>query len=133
MVNAAGVAPEIKNPQPIWAMPDDNWTATMGVNATGVMNCCRAATAQMMRQDPLPNGDRGWVVNLSSIYGQTAAPGNGTHCNLCQTPPGSSSTADRFQYSGILRIEARSVGFDQSRRFGLCSPPHTGERYLSWM
>ena len=76
-VNAGGVAPEIKNPQPIWAMPDSNWTTTMGVNATGVMNCCRAVTAQMMRQDPLPNGDRGWVVNLSSIYGQTAVPGNG--------------------------------------------------------
>jgi NAD(P)-dependent dehydrogenase (short-subunit alcohol dehydrogenase family) len=92
IVNAAGVAPEIKNPQPIWAMPDANWTTTMGVNATGVMNCCRAATAQMMRQDPLPNGDRGWVVNLSSIYGQTAIPGNGTYCYLPQTPFDNTST-----------------------------------------
>jgi NAD(P)-dependent dehydrogenase (short-subunit alcohol dehydrogenase family) len=84
-VNAAGVAPEIKNPQPIWAMSDANWITTMGVNATGLMNCCRSATAQMMRQDPLPSGDRGWVVNLSSIYGQTAAPGNGTSCRVGQT------------------------------------------------
>jgi NAD(P)-dependent dehydrogenase (short-subunit alcohol dehydrogenase family) len=67
-------------------MPDANWITTMGVNATGVMNCCRAATAQMLRQDPLPNGDRGWVVNLSSIYGQTATPGNGTSRLLCLPP-----------------------------------------------
>lgn len=77
IVNAAGIAPEILNPQPIWSLPDSTWTSTMGVNATGVLNACRAATAQMMKQSPLPNGDRGWVVNIASIYGQTGAAGNG--------------------------------------------------------
>jgi hypothetical protein len=27
------------------------------------------AIAQMMKQDPLPSGDRGWIVNISSIGG----------------------------------------------------------------
>lgn len=77
IVNAAGIAPEIHNPQPIWSIPDRSWASTMGVNATGSMNTCRAATAQMMKQPELPGGDRGWVVNISSIYGQTAVAGNG--------------------------------------------------------
>ena len=76
-MNSAGVAPEIYNPQPIWSLPDTTWDLTLGVNATGLLNACRAATAQMMKQEPLSTGSRGWVVNISSIYGQTAAPGNG--------------------------------------------------------
>ncbi|WPB08489.1 uncharacterized protein RHO25_013155 [Cercospora beticola] len=77
LVNAAGVAPEIHNPQPIWSLPEATWNMTMGVNATGILNTCRAATAQMMSQPARADGDRGWIVNISSIYGQTAVPGNG--------------------------------------------------------
>lgn len=80
LVNAAGIAPEIKNPQPIWSLPDTTWRSSMGVNATGTLNTCRAATAQMMAQPALAGGDRGWIVNVSSIYGQTAAPGNVAYC-----------------------------------------------------
>lgn len=81
LVNAAGIAPEIKSPQPIWSLPDTTWRSFMGVNATGILNTCRrAATAQMMAQPAFAGGDRGWIANVSSIYGQTAAPGNVAHC-----------------------------------------------------
>ena len=41
----------------------------MAVSTTGVFYSMRAATAQMIKQEPYPNGDRGWIVNLASVFG----------------------------------------------------------------
>jgi len=62
-------------------MPESTWDATIGVNLKGTLNVSRAGMGHMLRQSPLPNGDRGWVVNISSIYGQTAAANNGRTLN----------------------------------------------------
>jgi NAD(P)-dependent dehydrogenase (short-subunit alcohol dehydrogenase family) len=77
MVNSAGVGLEIHDPQPIWTTTSATWEKTVAVNLTGLFNCCRAATAQMVSQEPLPNGSRGWIVNVSSVYGESAKPGIG--------------------------------------------------------
>jgi NAD(P)-dependent dehydrogenase (short-subunit alcohol dehydrogenase family) len=101
MINCAGIAPELKDPQPIWQSSKSSWTSTMHVNTTAVWSGCRAASAQMMKQPPRTNGDRGWIINLSSIYGLTATAGNG------KTSPSvsyKSPTDDRP--SGLLFIEA---------------------------
>lgn len=58
----------------------DQWEKTMAVNTTGVFYGIRTATAQMVKQDPYPNGDRGWVVNLASIFGKVAFP------TACRSP-----------------------------------------------
>ena len=34
----------------------------------------RAAAAQMVKQEPYPSGDRGWIVNLASVFGLVAFP-----------------------------------------------------------
>ncbi|KAJ5464328.1 uncharacterized protein N7458_000014 [Penicillium daleae] len=47
----------------------DAFDKTMGVNSRGVFLGMKYAIAQMMKQDPLPSGDRGWIVNISSIGG----------------------------------------------------------------
>jgi NAD(P)-dependent dehydrogenase (short-subunit alcohol dehydrogenase family) len=41
----------------------------MNVNARGTFLCCKYGIAQMMKQDPLPSGERGWVVNIASAAG----------------------------------------------------------------
>jgi NAD(P)-dependent dehydrogenase (short-subunit alcohol dehydrogenase family) len=77
MVNNAGIALEASSPSPIWEVTNDRWNKTMSVNATGVFYGCRAAAKQMISQDPHPSGDRGWIINLSSILGQVGAPSTG--------------------------------------------------------
>ena len=72
-VNNAGIAHEASKPKPIWEVTDENWEKTMAVNTTGVFYGLRAATAQMIKQEPNANGDRGWVVNLASVYGLVAS------------------------------------------------------------
>jgi NAD(P)-dependent dehydrogenase (short-subunit alcohol dehydrogenase family) len=42
---------------------------TMSVNARGTFLGCKYAIAQMMKQDLHPSGDRGWIINLSSVAG----------------------------------------------------------------
>ncbi|KAJ5459200.1 NAD(P)-binding protein [Penicillium desertorum] len=69
MVNNAGVAWEGKDPKPIWDFPQDTWDKDIAINSTGVFLGCIYATAQMIKQSPLPCGDRGWILNLSSVFG----------------------------------------------------------------
>lgn len=69
MVNNAGIALETESPKPIWELDEEIWDTTMAVNAKGVALGCKYAAIQMMKQDPHPSGDRGWIINLSSILG----------------------------------------------------------------
>lgn len=77
MVNNAGVSFEGSDPQPIWTAKDRCWDRTLAVNATGCFYGCRAAAKQMITQEPHPNGDRGWIINVSSVLGMTGKSGSG--------------------------------------------------------
>ena len=47
----------------------------MLVNGKSVWLGCKAAITQFLAQPPHPSGDRGWIINLSSIFGLVGAPG----------------------------------------------------------
>lgn len=79
MVNNAGISIEAHDPQPIHTTTDDTWDLTMQVNARSVFLGTKFAIAQMLKQEPLqPSGDRGWIINISSIMGSIATEGNRT-------------------------------------------------------
>lgn len=80
MVNNAGIAIEAYNPQPIWEYSEDSWDRTLAVNAKGVYLGCKYASAQMIKQEPHGNGDRGWIVNLASMLGLVGTPKNTGYC-----------------------------------------------------
>lgn len=48
----------------------------MRVNVKSVFLGCKYALAQMLAQEPHASGDRGWIVNISSIMGMIAGPEN---------------------------------------------------------
>jgi NAD(P)-dependent dehydrogenase (short-subunit alcohol dehydrogenase family) len=77
MVNNAGITFEASDPKPIWEVTNERWDKTMSINATGVFYGCRATAKQMISQDPHPSGDRGWIINLSSILGIVGSTGTG--------------------------------------------------------
>lgn len=76
MVNCAGVSTDRETdvPPPIWESRTDTWDFVMKINCGGVFNGTRAASAQMVKQDPLPTGDRGWIINLASVFGLVGSP-----------------------------------------------------------
>jgi len=67
MINNAGIAP--KEATPIWEEKEGDWDKIMEVNGKGVYLGCKFAAGQMIKQEPGPSGDRGWIVNLCSIVG----------------------------------------------------------------
>ncbi|RMZ43273.1 hypothetical protein AFCA_009459 [Aspergillus flavus] len=73
MINNAGVSAEADNPRPIWDFSQEVWDKDIALNSIGVFLGCKYASAQMIKQDPLPCGDRGWIVNIVSVFGLTGA------------------------------------------------------------
>ncbi|KAF2265908.1 short-chain dehydrogenase/reductase-like protein [Lojkania enalia] len=76
MVNNAGIALEATDPRPVWDYPESYFDATLAVNLKGVFLGTKYAALQMKGQAPLPSGDRGWIINISSILGLNGTPGN---------------------------------------------------------
>ncbi|KAL9055392.1 MAG: hypothetical protein Q9162_003589 [Coniocarpon cinnabarinum] len=76
LVNNAGVSvsPDQGSERPIWEHTDQAFDLAMDVNGKGVFNGTRGASRVMVRQEPGPSGDRGWIINIASIYGLTAFP-----------------------------------------------------------
>lgn len=52
----------------------EDWARVMGVNFGGVLNGCRAFLPQLKAQP------RGWIVNLSSLFGLVGVPGQTAYC-----------------------------------------------------
>ncbi|KAH6898030.1 hypothetical protein B0T10DRAFT_471718 [Thelonectria olida] len=80
LVNNAGISIEAKNPPyRIHETPDETWDVTMAVNAKSVFLACKHTIRQMLTQDVQESGDRGWIINLSSIFGLVAGRYNSSY------------------------------------------------------
>lgn len=66
IVNNAGIAPP---PSLIHETAEEEWDRVMAVNARSVFLGSKYAIRQMLRQEPHPSGDRGWIINVASIGG----------------------------------------------------------------
>jgi len=82
MVNNAGIAIEASATErkPIWETSEETWDKTMRINSRGVFLGCKYAGAQMVKQEPHPNGDRGWIINLASILGLVGSVASASYC-----------------------------------------------------
>lgn len=74
VVHSAGVA----GGGPIHLLPDDEWDRVVDVNLKGTFVVNRAALSQMMQQDRV-DGERGAIVNLSSIEGLEGTAGGSSY------------------------------------------------------
>jgi 3-oxoacyl-[acyl-carrier protein] reductase len=76
---------------------DDDWAKMIGVNLTGVFNCCRAALPYMIRNKS------GAIVNVSSIWGET-----GGSCEVHYS-------ASKAGVIGLTKALAKEVGLSGVR------------------
>jgi 3-oxoacyl-[acyl-carrier protein] reductase len=69
LINNAGISPKHDGvARKVWEMDPAEWRRVVDVNLTGSFNAIRAVTPQMVA------AQRGWIVNTSSIAGQTYLP-----------------------------------------------------------
>ncbi|KAG2421916.1 hypothetical protein HFD88_005892 [Aspergillus terreus] len=80
LVNNAGVALEARHPAKIHETDETVWDTTMRVNAKSVFLGCKYGVAQMLKQEPHSSGDRGWIINIASIFGLVAGLHNPSYC-----------------------------------------------------
>jgi NAD(P)-dependent dehydrogenase (short-subunit alcohol dehydrogenase family) len=70
LVNNAGISIEAgQKALKIHETPEQWWDLTMSVNTKSVFLATKYVVGQMLRQDKLTSGDRGWIINISSIFG----------------------------------------------------------------
>ncbi|KAI1737920.1 hypothetical protein F4680DRAFT_460242 [Xylaria scruposa] len=105
--------------------PENFWDVTMAVNVKSVYLTSKFTIEQMLKQDLYPSGDRGWIINISSIFGLIGGHANcavsnltrqvaidyadvGIHCNaIC---PGYTKTAiyvNTIKHNDEKEIRAR--------------------------
>ncbi len=93
MVNNAGISVESTHLKAlkIHETSEDDYDKTMAINAKGIFLGCKYATAQMLKQDPLPpdpsaaEGEtsppsRGWIINTASVQGLVPYYGTPSYC-----------------------------------------------------
>lgn len=76
LVNNAGISIEARTPAVLHLTDEMTWDTTMRVNTKSVFLGCKYALTQMLAQEPHSSGDRGWIVNISSIMGMIGGPEN---------------------------------------------------------
>ncbi|MBO0679410.1 SDR family oxidoreductase [Mycolicibacterium sp. S2-37] len=74
VVHSAGVA----GGGPIHLLPDEEWDRVVDINLKGTFVVNRAALSQMLQQDRV-DGERGAIVNLSSIEGLEGTAGGSSY------------------------------------------------------
>lgn len=61
-------------------LPERLYEAGMDVNVRGVWLGIKYAVGQMLKQEPHPSGDRGWIINMCSIMGIVALANAAVYC-----------------------------------------------------
>lgn len=105
LVNNAGVAPKVRSD--LLDMTEESFDRVIGVNTKGTMFFTQAVAKQMLKQ-PLEDGKRGTIVNVSSCSAEVSSTGRGEYC---VSKAGVSMLtllyADRLAGEGILVHEVR--------------------------
>ena len=69
LINCAGVGVGA----PVSDLPHDEWHRIIGINLTGVFNCCKAAIPHLRARGG------GWIVNISSLSSTGPFPGGAAY------------------------------------------------------
>ncbi|OAX77879.1 hypothetical protein ACJ72_07817 [Emergomyces africanus] len=103
IVNNAGMTPAAHQSAGarIHETPEASWDKVMGLNGKGVWLGCKFAAKQMLAQEPHSSGDRGWIINLASVYGSVGAASSSTYA------------ASKHAVVGITKSAALEYGKDR--------------------
>ncbi len=72
--NVAGISGRRFGDGPLHELTLDGWQTVLANNLTSQMLVCRAAIRQMLNQEPGTNGQRGVILNMSSVLARHPSP-----------------------------------------------------------
>jgi len=74
VLNVAGISGRSYGDGPLHECTLAGWDTVLGTNARSAFLVCRAAVRLLLRQGPGPSGQRGAIVNVSSVLADYPAP-----------------------------------------------------------
>ena len=78
--NVAGISGRRFGDGALHELTIEGWETVMRANATSTFLVCRAAVRQMLGQEPRADGERGAILNMSSVLASAPSPEHfGTH------------------------------------------------------
>jgi NAD(P)-dependent dehydrogenase (short-subunit alcohol dehydrogenase family) len=115
LVNNAGISIEAgKQPCRIHETPEEWWDLTIAVNLKSIFLTSKYTIAQMLKQEKSESGDRGWIINISSIFGEVG--GYTIRKNtLLQTDVTANDSASYSASKGGVSNLTRNVALDYAR------------------
>lgn len=123
MVNNAGLSLESRNPAVLHLTDEDTWDITMRVNAKSVFLGCKYALMQMLKQQPHSSGDRGWIINMSSIMGIVAGLEN-RMCTVQSSPCNANSYIFLSLHNIASYCASKGAVSNLSKQVALDYAPH---------
>lgn len=78
LVNVAGVAPKVRTD--LLEMSEESYDRVMDINTKGTLFLTQAIAKLMLGQEPDEKGQRGYVVNISSVSAYTSSVNRGEYC-----------------------------------------------------
>ena len=77
LVNVAGVAPKVR--ADILEMTEESYDRVMNINTKGTLFLTQSVAREMIK-NPLENGIRGYICNISSMSAYTSSVSRGEYC-----------------------------------------------------
>ena len=78
LVNVAGVAPKVR--ADLMEMTEESYDFVMNINTKGTLFMTQLIAAQMIRQEKMDEGPKGYIVNISSMSAYTSSVSRGEYC-----------------------------------------------------
>ncbi len=106
LANVAGVAPKVR--ADILEMTEESYDRVMGINLKGTLFLTQAIANQMLTQERDEKGQRGYIVNISSMSAYTSSVSRGEYCiSKAGVSMVTTLFADRLAAEGIPVNEIR--------------------------
>ena len=78
LVNVPGVAPKVR--ADLLEMSEESYDRVMSINTKGTLFITQAIAKKMIEQMPDENGQRGYIINISSVSAYTSSVNRGEYC-----------------------------------------------------
>jgi len=101
--NAARTASRDRETREIKSFPTDRFNMIIQINLVGTFRCIAKSAAGMMTLDPLPDGDRGAIVNTASVAAEDGQIGQAAY------------TASKAGVVGLTLVVARDLAQENIR------------------
>jgi NAD(P)-dependent dehydrogenase (short-subunit alcohol dehydrogenase family) len=101
--NAARTASRDRETREIKSFPTDRFNMIIQINLVGTFRCIAKSAAGMMSLDPLPDGDRGAIVNTASVAAEDGQIGQAAY------------TASKAGVVGLTLVVARDLSQENIR------------------